>query len=61
MKKHRNTILFLVAILLLISTITEMSISNLSYESNKRNYLTIVLSLGLLIMNFPNISRRKDI
>ncbi len=61
MKKNRTTILFLIAILLLISTISEMTISDLSYENNKRNYLRIVLSLGLLIMNFPNISKKKDI
>jgi formate hydrogenlyase subunit 3/multisubunit Na+/H+ antiporter MnhD subunit len=61
MKKNRATILLLIAILLLISTVIEMTISDLSYENNKRNYLTIVLSLGLLVMNFPNISKKKDI
>ena len=36
-----------------------MTISDLSYENNKRNYLGIVLSIGLLLMNFPNISEKK--
>jgi len=60
MKKYRKTILFLIAILLLISTISEMSFSDLGYENNKRNYLTIVLSIGLLIMNFPNSIEKKN-
>lgn len=61
MKKYRTTILFLIAILLLFSTISEMTISDLSYENNKRNYLRIVLSIGLLAMNFPKNTKEKDI
>ncbi len=60
MKKYRNSLLFLVALLLLISTLSEMTISDLSYENNKRNYLSIVLSIGMLLMNFPNISEKKE-
>jgi len=36
-----------------------MSFTDLSYENNKRNYLRIVLSIGLLLINFPEVSKNK--
>ena len=58
--KYFNLAIMIIAVVVFVFTIQKINFSDLSFETNYRNYIRIVLSIGIFLIYWGKVFNKKN-
>ena len=59
--KYFQILVMIIAVVVFILTVQGLNFSDLSFKTNYRDYLRIVLSIGIFLIYWGKVFKKKDI
>jgi hypothetical protein len=59
--KYFQILVMILAVVVFVITIKSLNFADLSFETNYRNYLRIVLSIGIFLLYWGKVFKKKGV